>query len=420
MCRWVILGILIAAFFSSEHAFSASGQLAKPTGSLPRNLADGSFTITFIISDIYRTEITPKDSTKTFFEERVAVKLVDSKNTSLPYKTANSSIENFYITDVSLSEQTSSTGNVDYTYTVTITGIDDTQLSTLVGTKNYVKITVEYNNLSTIQKQENVEITKSNFVADDKPELVSLEATHKALVLNWQEKSLIAGSDNGAQHAYDGMYVVAIEDDRDSFTISKAKKYESSAATDSDASCTFTPHEDECITCDKNVYLLGPASLNTLPGVSAVYTGNKGSITIPGLDPDKTYAVFAFFKPDGIQRSACKFEKPGLNMTSTEFNGEDPATSLDKKCFIVTAAYGSPLHEKVRLFKWFRRVVLLKTGWGRQVVHFYNQNSPQLAEIIESNNYLKVAARILLWVPSELLEGFQYLYLRFYDNPGKL
>lgn len=69
----------------------------------------------------------------------------------------------------------------------------------------------------------------------------------------------------------------------------------------------------------------------------------------------------------------------------------------NQNCFISTAAYGSPLNEKVKTFKLFRDQILSKFSLGQKFIKFYYQNSPPIAEEVKQNKYLKMATRALLW-----------------------
>ena len=51
-------------------------------------------------------------------------------------------------------------------------------------------------------------------------------------------------------------------------------------------------------------------------------------------------------------------------------------------CFIATAAYGSPLDDKVQILCKFRDTYLLKNILGRIFIKFYYSISPKIAEYI--------------------------------------
>ena len=59
------------------------------------------------------------------------------------------------------------------------------------------------------------------------------------------------------------------------------------------------------------------------------------------------------------------------------------------KCFIATAAFGSPLSPYVNQFRKLRDKVLLQFSWGAKLVNWYYINSPSFAKLIEDNGLLK-------------------------------
>lgn len=69
----------------------------------------------------------------------------------------------------------------------------------------------------------------------------------------------------------------------------------------------------------------------------------------------------------------------------------------NQNCYVSTAAYGTPLHDKVKTFKQFRDLVLKQYSWGRYFIKFYYKTSPPIADAIRQNQFLKMATRALLW-----------------------
>ena len=67
------------------------------------------------------------------------------------------------------------------------------------------------------------------------------------------------------------------------------------------------------------------------------------------------------------------------------------------KCFVATAAYGSPFAAKVQTFRDFRDKFLAEHMLGRKFVRWYYHNSPPWAEKIENSDYTRAAVRIALW-----------------------
>jgi uncharacterized delta-60 repeat protein len=65
-------------------------------------------------------------------------------------------------------------------------------------------------------------------------------------------------------------------------------------------------------------------------------------------------------------------------------------------CFIATAAYESPSHPHVRILQDFKDKYLMNGKFGLELVSIYYKYSPFVANLIETNNGLKVVVRIYL------------------------
>lgn len=73
--------------------------------------------------------------------------------------------------------------------------------------------------------------------------------------------------------------------------------------------------------------------------------------------------------------------------------------TLSKKCFIATAACGSPLAPEVIILSRFRDEVLLDSMFGKAFVEFYYFVSPPLASLITKTEFLRAATRSILIAP---------------------
>ena len=65
----------------------------------------------------------------------------------------------------------------------------------------------------------------------------------------------------------------------------------------------------------------------------------------------------------------------------------------EPKCFIATAAYGSPFAEEVQVLREFRDKRLKNNFFGLLFVWFYYKVSPPIAKIVEGNRFFKKIVR---------------------------
>jgi hypothetical protein len=65
-------------------------------------------------------------------------------------------------------------------------------------------------------------------------------------------------------------------------------------------------------------------------------------------------------------------------------------------CFIATAAYGTPIASEIQVLRNFRDRTLQMTRFGRQLIAFYYQKSPGIAQKIAASPLHKKIVRGLL------------------------
>jgi hypothetical protein len=93
---------------------------------------------------------------------------------------------------------------------------------------------------------------------------------------------------------------------------------------------------------------------------------------------------------------------PGARVTMCTTPGIVPVIvgkekeEADKRCFIATAAYGSPLAAELDILRSFRDRHLLSTREGRVFVRTYYKCSPPIARFIAKHPILRAGVRCLL------------------------
>lgn len=106
-------------------------------------------------------------------------------------------------------------------------------------------------------------------------------------------------------------------------------------------------------------------------------------------------------RDSGIVKVGCQFGcgpecnyNYGLASTNIRVNdgcpeGEEPP----EECFIATVVYGEPSASEVEILREFRDEVLLQNSLGQELVEFYYQKSPPIAEFISEHPRLKELVR---------------------------
>ena len=68
-----------------------------------------------------------------------------------------------------------------------------------------------------------------------------------------------------------------------------------------------------------------------------------------------------------------------------------------QKCFIATAAFGTPLAKELDILRSFRNNYLLTNNLGTKFVKWYYSWSPGVANKIKENDFYRAVVRVLLW-----------------------
>lgn len=77
----------------------------------------------------------------------------------------------------------------------------------------------------------------------------------------------------------------------------------------------------------------------------------------------------------------------------------DIIDALLSKCFIATAAYGTPTAREIDILRQFRDQVMMTNTFGNDLVHFYYEISPPLAEFIAEHETLRTIVREFILDP---------------------
>jgi len=90
-------------------------------------------------------------------------------------------------------------------------------------------------------------------------------------------------------------------------------------------------------------------------------------------------------------KAQLKYDDTVIEGTSLQFT-----TSAGGRCFIATAAYGTPMAEEVQILREFRDEYLITNPLGQAFVDFYYKVSPSIAEFITEHPSLKPIVRAVL------------------------
>jgi len=149
--------------------------------------------------------------------------------------------------------------------------------------------------------------------------------------------------------------------------------------------------------------------------------GNTTSVIISGLTNYATYdiTVSALFKTDyfvsvkAVDMENNESELGNEASVTLQDESEGPPSDVahgkpeevvpfpplkdENRCFIATAAFGSPLEPHVKLLRTFRDRYLLTNVAGRQLVSWYYSASPPIADFIWPHEWLRAVVRAALF-----------------------
>lgn len=405
----------VVLFLISADAFAQSEPSIQ--GSIGRGSAT-SFQITVTVTNITNITLTGTETDLT--KDRLYIFLPSiSTTTPVPYDTVVDTVAMpFYATETATRVQTD-TGNGTYkmVYSVKISeasGSGALKTRLLAGGTS-IRVYAQYweNKIAKTTNTTATTLTVNPAIAKSAPVNFAAEAIAYGVKATWTPASSVdfVGADGATvSGTIEGTALVAIAKTTGSTSL-PAMTFTPGATTDVAASAgtcnydsNFKNDGDACITCkDATINYLDVESLKLLEpvGIHVITTSNTGAseLTRDHLEPDTAYSVFMFNLPGGLERTGCYHVTPYEGFTLAQQNGESKSED-NPRCFIATAAYGSPLHRNLKLFTWFREHVLLKHSWGKSFVHWYNIYGPPAAAVVANHPALALGARTVLWVPA--------------------
>jgi hypothetical protein len=409
----VFLPVLSILFLSSRVLAVGSITLA---GRINRS-TDTSFTLTVTVKGTSlgtKLGATEKDLTK----DRLKIAISKFGDEFVAYDGTNPTA-NMPFTFVKTADPSQSDGGsnlYDLVFKVKISQSESEKLSSAMesdGTGKYVRVKVKYYEDGKAQTDQFTEekMRVSNAIVKNAPTGLSVSGTHKALKVNWTAESTTTYNDNTTSNI-EGIVVVAIDLNANDAvkTDLPARAWDSTgqAAEDPEATgvCKMTsPDKDRStngsISCtDSSKHYLDTKELEGMTGqlvFAKTFDSSKGSGIITELENGHQYGVFAYFAPGGLDRTAVLLGEPVENKTGAEIAGEGDAKWENPRCFIATAAFGTPFHKNIHRFTWFRDRWLMTNMAGRSFVNFYYEYGPKVAALIKDRPVLRAGTRALLW-----------------------
>ncbi len=409
----ILTALVCLIAFGGKDVFAATG---SATGSLPRDLSTGVFTVTLTISGITQVQKDKGGTDPAGDAERLAKRLklfLNDNSTALPYVQDSTGAVEFFVREGSPFVEIQEGVLWKHTYTLEVVQIVSNALATAAGTGTVKSVNIKFayslGGEEVLPQTTNFQIVQDSYVINKAPEFEStaIFGGHRSLTINWKvenEVDALAGT-TATKKKPTKMLVFLVDSELvTSADDLSASKYSASTTADTPTTCQLNltaADAQDCVTCADGVYL----NEAKREGINyRLADASDGKTTFVNLENKRRYFAVLQYEPDGVKRSQCVVGVPTANKSMTELNGAGDATVVDFRCFIATAAYGSQAHEELKYFRKFRDEVLLQTSLGKELVDFYYRVSPPAAEFIAANPTIKSIVQSALYVPLQLLK----------------
>lgn len=407
MVRMSLSGLASLLFLLAAPAFAANIDLKD--SSLPPDLSAGEVQLTVVVSNITEAQRTKLKADSNRLDNLSVIMSAVDTSTPLKFRAEDATeAVPFYLVEWAPSEYdiVGSDGvTTTDTFFVTIKESVGGKLAEKYQNAN-MELKISYNDpdgtSSDYASEKVFTLVREIYAINEAPafQATAIIGSHKKLAVNWTHKTsvAVAGTSTTAREPK-RINIYAIDRDAITSLVLKGKKFDATTGATADVvTCTYTaPTADsgDCVVCPENVYLDKVAiAAENIAGVKIVTAMSKAETAdVTGLSNDQSYFVFMQWEPSGLKTSQCVSGHPSANLSIAELNGEGEAKNVDFRCFIATAAYGSPLHKDLRVFRHFRDRVLMTSLPGRLLVKTYYKVSPPLAHFIAVHPRLKAWTR---------------------------
>ncbi|NRA44731.1 MAG: hypothetical protein HRU09_07230 [Oligoflexales bacterium] len=282
-------------------------------------------------------------------------------------------------------------------------------ITDLLATHGVIRTRIRFTlvNGETVSNSDDQALTVLTTVPNEAPSDFEVTAVHRGGRVKWSGRNQVAhtlGPNQTEADTYQPQNVLVMvfpRTEADQLSIQGAQ-VNSQTGEHADIDCLFAYNEADpssCISCPDNpadFFVKSSQTSELVEFDTASNDSSNASTVISGLEVGTEYIVVLQYER-GAQRTACQSITPIETVSLTELNGEAEGVEGDPRCFIATAAFGSPFAQEVRLFRWFRDTFLLPFTWGERLVEFYYTHSPKLVESMSHSEALRSAIRFLLW-----------------------